>query len=299
MKAISITKITAIAVIATALAGATSCSTHKRQSKTAGKEKTETKKPSTPHRTAESRDSDKSDGIYAAMDGEWQIIKAGKTDVPITDDMPYINFDTSDGRFYASDGCNIINGDFTVATGAVTFDHVMSTLRMCPEVECQQAISGAISDGKPLSVSFESTDSDDVTLMQLKNQQGKSMLTLRRSDMTFLNGMWQIIKIGNKQYDNPEMNIFFDIPGLKVHGNTGCNYFNGSIYTDPKTAASLNFGHMGVTRMACPDQGVETSMLVALEQVCSARLSVNGEALLNDAGGTTLLVLRRAAAPEE
>jgi len=299
MKAISITQIMAIAVIAISLAGATSCSTHKRQSKSAGKEKTETKQPTAPHRHTESIGSNKSDDTAAAMDGEWQIIKVGKTDVPITDDMPYIHFDTSDSRFYASDGCNIINGDFTVSTGTVTFDHVMSTLRMCPEVESQQAISGAISGDKPLSVSFESTNSDDVTLMQLKTQQGKNLLTLRRSDMTFLNGMWQIIKIGDKQYNNPEMNIFFDIPALKVHGNTGCNYFNGSIYTDPKAAASLNFGHMGVTRMACPDQGVETSMLVALEQVCSARLSTNGEALLNDAGGTTLLVLRRTAAPEE
>lgn len=226
--------------------------------------------------------------------GEWTIIKVGKNTVQITDEMPYVNFDKADGRFYASDGCNIINGSFTITKEYTLYlDNVLSTMRLCPEIEDGSAISAALSGAQPLKVEFEKVDSDDVTLMTLINPQGKVLLTLRRSDMNFLNGEWQVVRIGSTSYDNPDINLFFDLPALKVHGNTGCNFFNGDIYIDPTVGASLNFGRMGVTRMACPDSGTETAMLVALEQVCSARPSAGNTVLLNDASGTTLIVLKR------
>lgn len=284
--------------------GATSCGSARQTTKsTAGNTPTQTEKPTYPARqqTGGSRaETTISDELTAKMAGEWQIIKTGKTSVTITDDMPYINFDIKTNRFYASDGCNILNGDFmATVNNTVVFDHVLSTLRMCPEANSQEAIRKVLSDGKSFFISFESTNSEDVTIMVLRNREGKSILTLRRSDMNFLNGQWQVIKIGDQNFDNPEMNLFFDIPAQKVHGNTGCNFFNGDIYTDPTVGASLNFGQLGVTRMACPDQGIEQSLLVALEEVCSARPASNGDALLNDANGTTLLVLRPMSATND
>ncbi len=293
----------AAAVILTA-ACSTSCGTMK---KTSGQTETSTSKKAKESSSSKKTTDGKTTKVTASAElaekisGEWQIIKAGNTVLPITDEMPYINFDPTENRFYASDGCNIINGDFTATTeGNVIFQHVLSTLRMCPEIENQEAISGVMQDNKSYTVVLsKSATTPDVTILTLRNPQNKDVLTMRRSDMSFLNGYWQVVKIGDKSYDNTEMNLFFDIPAMKVHGNTGCNYFNGDIYTDPKVGASLNFGQMGVTRMACYDQGVESSMLVALEQVTSARPDSNGNALLNDSNGTTLIVLKHMDAPAD
>ncbi len=39
--------------------------------------------------------------LAGALHGEWVIIAAGKTKIERDEDMPYINFDTTDGRVYA------------------------------------------------------------------------------------------------------------------------------------------------------------------------------------------------------
>ncbi len=284
------------------LAATTSCSILNRPTKTATKvQEKETSESVTKTDRTKTAVKDSGNKAIASSDeqtkkiaGEWTIVKVGKSAVQITDEMPYVNFDKADGRFYASDGCNIINGDFTITKDNILhLDNVLSTMRMCPEIENGSAISSALNGAQPLTVGFTKANSEDVTMMTLANPQGKVLLTLRRSDMNFLNGQWQVVKIGATSYDNPEINLFFDLPALKVHGNTGCNFFNGDIYIDPTVGASLNFGRMGVTRMACPDSGTETAMLVALEQVCSARPGTGDTVLLNDASGTTLMVLKR------
>ncbi len=76
-------------------------------------------------------------------------------------------------------------------------------------------------------------------------------MTLRRHNMEFLNGNWRVTAIDGQPIDDEEANVFIDIAELKIHGNTGCNYFNGAIYIDPARTNAIDFSDMGVTRMAC------------------------------------------------
>lgn len=297
MKSLRISLIAASAILMAGMA--VSCGTTSRTTHMTDTTRRETdSRGHRPGSRAEATDA-AADGILQKLAGEWTIVKAGNKAIAVTDEMPYVNFDISEGKVYASDGCNIINGDFSLAAGGkLTFDKMLATMRMCPEVENQQAIGAVLKDGRTFTPVFSKAATSDVTMLTLRDSAGKDALTLRRSDMNFLNGQWQVVKIGDKSFDNPEMNLFFDIPAMKVHGNTGCNYFNGDIYTDPTVGASLNFGQMGVTRMACPDQSTETAMLVALEQVSVARPEASGNVLLNDANGTTLIVLAPMKAAE-
>lgn len=231
------------------------------------------------------------DATLEKISGEWQIVKAGKKDIPVIDEMPYVNFEIPSGRFYGSNGCNILNGSFNVDNTTISFNGVISTLKMCQDVEYQYDINAVIGDGKSYQV--EATVEGGVNYIYLNDARGHHAITLRRSDMSFLNGQWKITRLGDKDIDNEEMNIFIDMPEHKVHGNTGCNYFNGDLYTSPNEAFSLSFGQMGVTRMACPDNNMETAMLLALEQTTNARPGRNGSAVLYDRNGNTLIVLER------
>ena len=136
--------------------------------------------------------------------------KGGQKDIPVIDEMPYVNFEIPSGRFYGSNGCNILNGSFNVDNTTISFNGVISTLKMCQDVEYQYDINAVIGDGKSYQV--EATVEGGVNYIYLNDARGHHAITLRRSDMSFLNGQWKITRLGDKDIDNEEMNIFIDMP---------------------------------------------------------------------------------------
>lgn len=268
----------------TLLAAATSCGALGNLTKkpTTSTPKTEKKHPA----SVKTNEVD----VTSALTGEWQIVKVGSDEIPVADEMPYVNFDTETGAFYASNGCNILNGAFRIEGCKVEFDNVLSTMRACEDMKFADAITAVLSDGKKYSVEISIGSGAEV--ITLKDQASHAVMKLRKGNISYLNGLWEIVKIGSRSYDNPEMNIFIDVPAGKVHGNTGCNYFNGDIYQDVEVANSISFGNMGTTRMACPDNAAEMAMLVALEQVTNARKGQGHTAQLCDSEGNVLITLK-------
>ena len=230
--------------------------------------------------------------IGKSLIGEWTIIKVGTTDIRQDEDMPYINFSPAELRFYAFNGCNIINGDYRVEGSTIILSQVLCTQRLCPDISYDGGINYALREGEKIHVSIK--DIGNESYMYLSDGTGHKLLTLRRHNMDFLNGEWVVVKIGNETVDDEGVNIFFDISAKKIHGNSGCNYFNGNISMDPATANSINFTNMGVTRMSCPNSDRERKMLVALEQTATAIRGGSDKALLIDRKGKTLLTLKRA-----
>ena len=96
-----------------------------------------------------------------------------------------------------------------------------------------------------------------------------------------------------KDINDEEANIFIDLGEMKVHGNTGCNFFNGEIYIDPAKSNSVEFGKMGLTRMACPKYNQEQAMMLALEETTSAIRGNNNRVMLLKADGTPVIVLEK------
>ena len=169
---------------------------------------------------------------------------------------------------------------------------MLCTQRLCPDISYDGEINYALREGEKIHVSIK--DIGNESYMYLSDGTGHKLLTLRRHNMDFLNGEWVVVKIGNETVDDEGVNIFFDISAKKIHGNSGCNYFNGNISMDPATANSINFTNMGVTRMSCPNSDRERKMLVALEQTATAIRGGSDKALLIDRTGKTLLTLKRA-----
>lgn len=230
--------------------------------------------------------------------GKWFIASVGSTKVEAEDDAPYIEFGR-DGRFYGSNGCNILNGTYLLRKdGVMVFSNVLTTMKMCHDAPYEYLINGVIKDDARLTAECQRIGQD--TYLSLMDDKGKTLITLRRNNMEFLNGNWAVTSIDGQKIDDPEANIFFDVAELKVHGNTGCNYFNGDLYFDPQRTNAVDISNMGVTRMACYKTSQETAMLVALEETTSAIAgTADDTVLLLNADGKQVLTLKRIPISED
>lgn len=230
-----------------------------------------------------------------ALAGEWTIVGVGKTSITDREEMPYITFD--DGKIYASNGCNVLNGGYALNNGRLSFSQMASTMRYCPDVPFEHDINVVIADGTSYPVRIERVGHE--SYLYLLDGAGRKLMTARRHNMGFLNGQWLVTSIDGNPVDDEECNIFFDIAEGKVHGNTGCNYFNGDIYINSDRSNALELSNMGVTRMACPKTAQETAMLVALEQTASAIQGSDHQVMLLDKNGKKLITLKPFNKPNE
>lgn len=229
------------------------------------------------------------------LDGEWLMVQIAGKAVDRDEDMPYIIFDPS-GRFYANDGCNTLNGSYNLsADDRFTFSSIMSTKRYCPDQDMQHSVATVLADGNAVRAKFSDVGTE--SFIDLMGPSGKTVIRLRKANIDFLNGHWEVLAVNGTSID-PEApaDIFFDIAERKIHGNTGCNYFNGEIYLDHRRSNAIDFSKMGVTRMACPYTSQETALLVALEETTTALSGGKDSAMLLDGEGRELVILRRLPA---
>lgn len=276
----------AIALAAMTLTG---CSTLQSSSSSSSSSKKQTAVAATG--SSVSHTSTASNSLEENISGEWFITAIGTTSISQDEDMPYLTFVPAEGRLYGSNGCNVLNGDYQLVGNVVKFNNVLSTQKYCPEVTFDSQITTFVQDGKSATATLRNSGNE--TYLQLVDNDTHTTMTLCRHNMQFLNGQWQVTDINGKGVNDEEANIFFDISELKIHGNTGCNFFNGSILIDPAQTNSINFSGMAVTRMSCPKLDQERLMLVALEETATAVLNSDGSASLRNSSGKTVLKLKR------
>lgn len=231
------------------------------------------------------------------LDGEWLMVQIAGQTIDRDEDMPYIIFDPS-GRFYANNGCNTVNGSYTLSSeDKFIFSAIMTTMRYCPDQDMQHAVSTVLADGNVSQAKFSEIGTE--SFIDLAGPSGKTVIRLRRANIDFLNGHWEVLAVNGTSVDPDDpADIFFDIAERKIHGNTGCNYFNGEIYLDHRRSNAIDFSKMGVTRMACPFTAQETALLVALEETTTALSGGKDSAMLLDGEGRELVILRRLPAEE-
>ncbi len=224
--------------------------------------------------------------------GEWLIIKVGDKTIDRDEDMPYIVFQPETSQFYANNGCNTINGQFSLsADDRILFSNTLSTMMYCPDVTFEHDINIIIGDGIETPIKLTQTGAE--TLLDFIGENNQSIMQLRRSNLEFLNGRWQVETIAGFDNVEPVSEIFIDTAELNVHGNSGCNYFNGDLYLDHRQSNAIDFSNMIVTAMACEYIEQEQAMLLALEQTVSAKKLGNDKIALLDNEGNELMTLTR------
>lgn len=232
------------------------------------------------------------------LGGEWQIIQVGPTTIDRDEDMPYLIFEPSSAQFYGNNGCNTLNGAYAVTDkDEITFYNVLSTMRLCPDTPFDNQINTIVADG--VTTRLKMTEIGQETFVDFLGEGGKSIMRMRRGNLDFLNGNWDVVSItGLKKLEVPA-DIFFDLKELKLHGNTGCNFVNGDIYLDHRRPGAVDFSNMATTRMACPYTDQQTAMLVNLEEATTAISDGQDKVMLLNADGKPLMTLRRAEPNKE
>lgn len=230
--------------------------------------------------------------------GEWTVANVNNEAVT-GDDRPYVVFDTAgvnnpfEIKIYANNGCNVLNGAMAVTPGGdmKKASDFLSTMKFCADAPYEIGINMAFENVAKFNIEKIGND----YLLYMKNKSGNTLMILRKSDISFINGAWEITKIGNTVIPTgSDMKLVIDIPELKVHGNTGCNILNGNLITDPDIQNSLQFKDIATTKMMCPDAQKEQNLLIALEEVETVSPGTDGQtALLKNSRGETLITLRR------
>ncbi len=222
------------------------------------------------------------------LNGEWTIAEVFGEKVT-GEERPYVNFSVSEKRFYGSNGCNIINGDYAVSGNGLTFDNVITSMKSCDNALFEYKINNAINQVRSYSVERIGNE----YYLSLLDEKKIKVLILRKHNMDYLNGAWKVMTIEGKSFDGEDLQLVIDIPELRMHGHTGCNIVNGQLLIDPDKNNSIQFHQLISTLMSCHNQQAETAFLVALEEVESAKKGEDDTALFYDKAGEMILVLKR------
>lgn len=234
------------------------------------------------------------------LPGQWYITSVQRQQVEPTNEPPYVIFDGDHLqrgviKAYACDGCNIINGAYNVTIGGhmTRSGDLISTMRLCPDAPYEMGINLALNDVANYVIE---KSGNDYTL-QMFAPSGNVMMQLRKYDLGFINGAWKVIQVGRSTIpDDVEVELVFDTPGLRIHGQAGCNTINGDLVINPSEHNALRITDLRATRMTCPYIEIEQQLLEALNQTVSVSpfLETSG-AYLCDADGNHLVTMRRIA----
>lgn len=229
-----------------------------------------------------------------SLGGHWYIKTVGSITLrSIEDDeWPYVQFVPDEARFYGHDGCNIINGSYRVEPdNGLELSHIATTMKMCQNDTLAYPIANALNSTSSFAVN---QTADGSLVLTLQGADRRPLMTLGKSDIDFLNGAWQVVAINGHDINVPDARLVFDVAAGTVSGNAGCNRLNGEITRNPQVGSSVQFSNLATTRMTCPDIQTESALLVALEEVVTARRASTGNTVdLLDSAGHSVVRLSR------
>lgn len=219
--------------------------------------------------------------------GEWTIETVRKKNLQ-SDDRAYIYLDFNNHRFYGSNGCNTINGKFTQSGNNITFQDIISTSETCHNHN-DRGLLRTMAEVQRLQV----TTLFNVERMQLLNNKGNVLITLKRQNLDILNGAWQVKSMDNEDATAKNIRMVIDVNMFTVHANTGCNIINGIVTLDPSKDFAVQFEDLQSSGNKCENIDSETDMLLALEQTeCYKRINDNEIALMTKDGLTVMTITR-------
>lgn len=233
----------------------------------------------------------------APLLGGWSVTAIdGKQVVVNGDNHPQITFESIPDAKTAIlvigfNGCNYLNGSWIVRGSKLEPNgEFLSSLKACQDAPYETAMNQALAK----VASYSIVDDNNISL---NSADGTSVIALRKRNLSFLNGAWQVTTIqGTPVPANTAIKIVIDIDGCKIHGNAGCNVVNGTIVVNLDKGDGIEFKDLATTRMTCPAIATEKAFLLALEQVdtCVEGASAD-QAIMKGSNGEPVLTLIRIA----
>lgn len=233
----------------------------------------------------------------AQLSGQWVVEEvAGQQVTSNSDEFPYITFNPSKKEKGAIDivafnGCNYLNGSWLVKNDIITpIGEMISTMKACADNKYEQAINNALNDARLFTVKATGLGKD-VTLC---NADGQPVMQLRKHDLGFLDGRWEVLQINGAAVDKEaNLEVVLDSQQGTIHGNAGCNVVNGSMICTLEKDNGLEFRDLRTTRMTCPYISTEQAFLLALEEVTSVQKTQSGDIEFKNDKGHPIILMKR------
>ncbi|MDE6290143.1 MAG: META domain-containing protein [Muribaculaceae bacterium] len=229
-----------------------------------------------------------------SLAGDWAVETVlGKTAVGET--APFIKFVPGENRIYGNNGCNVINGSYTADSKdkSISFGRLATTMMLCAQ---NNITDSEIGEALGLTARYTlEKGNDDESILKFFDAGGREVMQLMHRDFHFLDGTWTVTAIDGEKVNVEGMKIALDVDEKRMHGNTGCNIINGEFETDMDAANSISFSKIGMTRMACPDSGWETRMMVALEEAVTAKKVNSDDIEFIGSNGKQVMLLRKSS----
>lgn len=230
-----------------------------------------------------------SSSISKDLDGEWTIMSIRNKEIN-TRERACLFFNLKDSLFYGNNGCNTINGRIHSHGGnKISLDNIITTMMVCHNTTPERTVMKAIND----IASYKITTENDIRHLTFMNSKGHNIMYLKNHDINFLNGAWTVSSINNEGVTAKDVRIVIDVQEMKIHGNSGCNIINGTLFIDPLKDWGVEFQELVSTRMMCPDIHIETALLVALEETQFCKKLNSEEIALLNGDGEQLATLKR------
>jgi heat shock protein HslJ len=241
-----------------------------------------------PSGTGESASAPSASGS-AALDGHTFVATSVKGH-----DLPQavtITLTFKDGTVSVHAGCNTMNGSYSVENGTLTVGTMASTQMACPEpLMALDTWLTTFLPGASISVS-----GDTLTL-------AKAGVTMTLVDQQSLNlplegTVWTVDGlVGNSAVSSVPQGVRASLVfhGGRVDVNTGCNTGSGSAAI---TGATITFGPLATTRMACPADAMSVEQHVAKVLTGTQPYSIAGDALKIGGNGKEGLTLNGTTPP--
>ncbi len=232
-----------------------------------------------------------------ALSGEWDIVEINEEKLTVDDGKknPTLVFNVTEGKISGFSGCNRMMGTFETGTpdGVINISSIATTRMSCPDMSMEQNIVSTLSMVK----GYKAKSNDRIALRNADDRT-VMMLSKRIPDITLeeLNGSWHITEVEGETVPKDMENqpfIVFNIAEGTIHGNAGCNIFNGSYTTDSISQSSIMFPGTITTMMSCPDLEMERHIMEALNSVSSFDKAKNGVVMYNQSGEQILKLTKK------
>ncbi len=221
--------------------------------------------------------------------GEWNILTLKKKKV-VTPTRAYIYLDFNGGHVYGNNGCNVINGSFTVSGNSMKLSDLITTETPCHSTTSERSIMKGLEEVS----SFKVSRLYNMDYMDLLNSRGGVVMTLRRQNLDFLNGPWTVKEINTNNVTERNIRLVIDAVMQTIHISTGCNIISGAVNIDTSKEFAIQFEDLSPTRNTCAEIAeTETDLLIALEQAELCKRINDNEMALMDHKGTIVLVITR------
>lgn len=220
--------------------------------------------------------------------GEWDIESLRKKPIS-TRERAYIYLDFKNHKVYGNNGCNSLNGKFQLSGSNITFQDMITTDQSCHNTTSERTIMKALSEVRTYNV----TELYGMEYLNLMNNKGVVLMTLKRQNLDMLGGVWLVKEIENELVLDKNMRLVIDPVMQTLHGQTGCNIINGIITIDTEKDFAIQFEDLSSTEHRCDDMTAETGLLLALERGEYCKRINDNEVALLDGRGTIVLRLTR------